>query len=85
MESIPQELLDSAQGFIAMDPPRHTKVRRLLSSAFTPKQIPRISDQIVANARRIVDDIASKGEVDFVSEVAALVPDAQHLRHARHR
>lgn len=74
MESIPQELLDAAQGFIAMDPPRHTKIRRLLSSAFTPKQISRINDQIVANARRIVDDIAGKGEVDFVTEVAALVP-----------
>lgn len=74
MESIPQELLDAAQGFIAMDPPRHTKIRRLLSSAFTPKQISRINDQIVANARRIVDDISGKGEVDFVTEVAALVP-----------
>ena len=74
MESMPQELLDSGQGFIAMDPPRHTKIRRLLSSAFTPKQIRRIDDQIQANARRIVDDIATRGEVDFVPEVAALVP-----------
>lgn len=74
MESIPQELLDAGQGFIALDPPRHTKVRRLLSSAFTPKQIARINDQIQANAKRIVDDIAGKGEVDFVTEVAALVP-----------
>ena len=74
MESIPQELLDAGQGFIAMDPPRHTKIRRLLSSAFTPKQIARINDQIQANAKRIVDDIAGKGEVDFVTDVAALVP-----------
>ena len=74
MESMPQELLDAGQGFIAMDPPRHTKIRRLLSSAFTPKQIRRIDDQIQANARRIVDDIATRGEVDFVPEVAALVP-----------
>jgi cytochrome P450 len=44
-ESMPQELLDAAQGFIAMDPPRHTKVRRLLSSAFTPKQMARIGDR----------------------------------------
>jgi len=73
-ESMPQELLDAGQGFIAMDPPRHTKVRRLLSSAFTPKQMARISDRIEANARRIVDDIAHKGEVDFVAEVSALVP-----------
>ena len=57
-ESIPPELLDAAQGFIAMDPPRHTKIRRLVASAFTPKQLARIDGQIVANARRIVDDIA---------------------------
>ena len=73
-ESIPPELLDAAQGFIAMDPPRHTKIRRLVAAAFTPKQLARIDGQIVANARRIVDDIAHKGSVDFVSEVAALVP-----------
>ena len=73
-ESIPPELLDAAQGFIAMDPPRHTKIRRLVAAAFTPKQLARIDDQIVANARRIVDDIADKGRIDFVTEVAALVP-----------
>ncbi|MDQ6838570.1 MAG: cytochrome P450 [Actinomycetota bacterium] len=74
MESIPQELLDAGQGFIAMDPPRHTKVRRLLSAAFTPKQISKINDQIRANAKRVVDDLAPKGEADFVAECAALLP-----------
>lgn len=73
-ESLPLEVLDAAQGFIAMDPPRHTKIRRLLASAFTPKQLARIDEHVVANARRIVDDIADKGRIDFVTEVAALVP-----------
>ena len=73
-ESMPQELLDAGQGFIAMDAPRHTQVRRLLSSAFTPKQMARVGDRIEANAKRIVDDIAGKGEVDFVEEVSKLVP-----------
>jgi len=73
-ESMPQELLDAGQGFIAMDPPRHTKVRRLLSSAFTPKQMARTDERIKANARRIVDDIAGKSEIDFVAEVSALLP-----------
>ena len=73
-ESFPPEMLDAAQGFIAMDPPRHTKIRRLLAAAFTPRQLARIDDHITANARRIVDDIAPKGEVDFVKEVASLVP-----------
>jgi len=73
-DSVPDELLDAAQGFIAMDPPRHTQIRRLLVSAFTPKQMKRIEDNVIANARRIVDDIAGKGEIDFVREVAMLVP-----------
>ena len=73
-ESLPQELLDTAQGFIAMDPPRHTKVRRLLTAAFTPRQIRRITEQIHANAKRIVDDLAPKGEADFVTECATLMP-----------
>jgi cytochrome P450 len=73
-ESLPPELLDAGQGFIAMDPPRHTKIRRLLTAAFTPRQMARIDERIVANARRIVYDIAGKGEIDFVAEVAALLP-----------
>ena len=73
-ESMPKEVLDAGQGFIAMDPPRHTKIRRLVASAFTPKQLARIDDHIVDNARRIVDDIAGKGQIDFVSDVSALVP-----------
>ena len=73
-ESLPLEALDAAQGFIAMDPPRHTKIRRLMAAAFTPKQLARIDEHIVANSRHIVDDIAGRGEVDFVTEVASLVP-----------
>ena len=77
-ESLPPEALDAAQGFIAMDPPRHTKIRRLMAAAFTPKQLARIDEHIVANARHIVDAAIEKGgvsgRVDFVTEVAALVP-----------
>ncbi|WP_370250657.1 cytochrome P450 [Nocardioides sp.] len=73
-DSIPAELLDAAQGFIAMDPPDHTRIRRLLVSAFTPKQMARIEADIDATVRRVVDDVAEKGSIDFVREVAMLVP-----------
>lgn len=73
-DSMPQELLDAGQGFIAMDPPRHTRIRRLLASAFTPRQMARIEERIKANARRVVDSVAGKDEIEFVSEVAALIP-----------
>ncbi|WP_293004140.1 hypothetical protein [Mycobacterium sp.] len=57
-----------------MGPPRHTKVRRLLAAAFTPKQIALIGAQIRGNATRVVDDLAPRGEADFVTECAALLP-----------
>lgn len=73
MESLPPELL-AGQSIIAMDPPRHSMMRRLISKTFTPRQMRRIEDQIRANAKMIVDDLAPKGEADFVEECAALMP-----------
>lgn len=73
-ESMPAEILEAGQGFIAMDPPRHTRVRKLLTSAFTPRQMARITDRIDANSAAIVDAIAGRGEVDLVPEVSAPVP-----------
>ena len=79
MESLPAELVEAAQSIIAMDPPRHTKLRRIVASAFTPKQMRRISDRIAANARDVVDNLVAKageggGSCDFVAECAELLP-----------
>ncbi|WP_019875158.1 cytochrome P450 [Sporichthya polymorpha] len=80
MENLPVQVIDAAQSIIAMDPPRHTGLRRLLASAFTPKQMRRIEDQIHANAARVVDNLIQKakespdGWVDFVAECASLLP-----------
>jgi cytochrome P450 len=73
-DDAPEELLEASQSFLAMDAPRHTKVRGLVRAAFTPRQVARISDQIKAHARRIVDDVAALGECDFVEAIAARLP-----------
>jgi len=57
-----------------MDRPRHTQIRRLLVSAFTPRQMARVADRIEANARRAGDDIAELGHIDAVAELAARIP-----------
>jgi len=70
----PPEALEASQSFLAMDAPRHSKLRGLVSSAFTPRQVARIEDGIRANARRIVDEAAPAGGGDFVELIAKRLP-----------
>ncbi|MGH9028792.1 MAG: cytochrome P450 [Acidimicrobiales bacterium] len=59
---------------IAMDDPRHFRLRRLVSAAFTPRMMQRLESQIRDAAARIVEDVSPLGECDFVTEVAARLP-----------
>ena len=57
-----------------MDPPKHNRYRRLVSRGFTPRMISKLVEDINQRAAKVVDDVCEKGEVEFVSEVAAQVP-----------
>jgi cytochrome P450 len=70
----PPELLEATQSFLAMDAPRHTKLRGLVSAAFTPRQVARIEEGIRANARRVVEEAAPTGGGDFVELIAKRLP-----------
>ena len=70
----PPEILEASQSFLAMDAPRHTKLRGLVSAAFTPRQVARIEEGIHLNARRIVEEAAPTGGGDFVEMVAKRLP-----------
>lgn len=70
----PPEMLEASQSFLAMDAPRHTKLRGLVSAAFTPRQVRRIEDGIRANARRVVEEAAPTGGGDFVELIAKRLP-----------
>jgi methyl-branched lipid omega-hydroxylase len=59
---------------IAMDDPRHARLRRIVSAGFTPRMLKRVEDSVQRVAARIIDDIAERGECDFVTEVAAALP-----------
>jgi cytochrome P450 len=74
MEDVPVEILEAASSFLATDAPRHTALRRLISSAFTPRRVRTIEDQIRDQARRIVDDLLAAGDCDFVEQVARRLP-----------
>ncbi|MBA4024219.1 MAG: cytochrome P450 [Gordonia sp.] len=74
-ENVPEEMLEASQSFLAMDPPRHTQIRKVVSSAFTPRQVKRIEDSIKANAHAIVGELAAAGSgADFVDLCAKELP-----------
>lgn len=71
--------IEDAQGgvelmMINMDPPRHTKLRTLVSKGFTPKMVRAMEPHVREIATSIVDGVAKKGSCDFVTEVAAELP-----------
>ncbi|HEX6357820.1 cytochrome P450 [Actinophytocola sp.] len=61
------------QMMLNQDPPRHSRLRKMLASAFTPRAIARIEDRIDERARELVDGVAADGECDF-AELAADLP-----------
>jgi cytochrome P450 len=74
LENAPEDILEAAHSILAMDAPRHARVRKVISSVFTPRRVATIEGQIRTQARRIVDDVAPRGEVDFVEEISARLP-----------
>jgi cytochrome P450 len=74
IEEVPEDLLEAAQSFLAMDAPRHAGLRRLVSVAFTPRQVAKIDEQIKAKAIQIVDDLLRHPEGDFVEQVSKQLP-----------
>ncbi len=70
----PPEMLEASQSFLAMDAPRHTKLRGLVSAAFTPRQVARIEDGIRVNAKLVIEQAATTGGGDFVELIAKRLP-----------
>ncbi|WP_207943541.1 cytochrome P450 [Actinomadura sp. KC345] len=60
--------------FLALDPPRHTRMRALVSKGFTPRRVKELGDGIRALARRHLEPALEKREFDFVSDFAGLLP-----------
>ncbi len=57
-----------------LDPPDHTKLRRIVNRGFTPSRIKELHGMLIQRSKEIVDAIARKGECDFVLDVACELP-----------
>lgn len=57
-----------------MDPPDHTRYRRLVNRGFTPRMIGRMETHIRELTTGILDRVIPRGDIDFVVDVAAELP-----------
>jgi cytochrome P450 len=70
----PDEFWDVFESMIAMDDPRHARLRRLVSRSFTPRILARAEQSIAEIATEIVERVAPLGGCDLVDEIAAALP-----------
>ena len=56
------------------DPPLHTRVRRIIAGAFTPRALADMEAPLVALVDRLLDAMAERGGADLIEDLAAAVP-----------
>jgi cytochrome P450 len=56
------------------DPPAHTRVRRLIMGALSPRAILGMEPDLIALVDRLLDAIAGKGDVNLIDDFAAAIP-----------
>jgi cytochrome P450 len=59
---------------IFMDPPDHTRYRRLVSKAFTPRRMAQLEDDIRTLCADLLDALAGRSSFDYVQDFGARVP-----------
>jgi cytochrome P450 len=66
--------LGPAEWIVFLDPPRHTKLRALVSQGFSPRVIAGLEPRIRAIATRLLEQASAAGEMDLVGDFSARLP-----------
>lgn len=67
---------NAAGSMITMDPPMHVAYRRVANPWFTARKVAELEDRIRQLTRQYLDEVAPKGECEFMTELAARLPIA---------
>ncbi|MFF6990909.1 cytochrome P450 [Streptomyces sp. NPDC010273] len=63
-------------GMLDLEPPDHTRIRRLVSKAFTPRTVEQLKPYVSQLAGELVDGLVAKGGGDLLTDVAEPLPVA---------
>ncbi|MCZ7525491.1 MAG: cytochrome P450 [Acidimicrobiia bacterium] len=74
--ALESDLVGRLPMMLEMDPPDHTRLRSIVSRAFTPRRIAALEDPIRALARDLLDRFASRGRCDLLADFSAVLPMA---------
>jgi cytochrome P450 len=74
LERIDPAYFESRPKIIFLDPPRHDRLRRLVSRAFTPRRVAALEPFVRATVGRLLDRVAREGGGDFVRDVSMPLP-----------
>ncbi|MEU8584793.1 cytochrome P450 [Streptomyces abikoensis] len=64
------------QGLLDLEPPDHTRIRRLVSQAFTPRTVEQLAPVVRRLARELVDGLLADGGGDLMTSLAEPLPVA---------
>jgi cytochrome P450 len=70
----PEDLAYTRKSMLNMDPPEHSRLRRIVSRSFTPRAVDRLRERIVERARLIVDQMID-GATDRTADFAKVAAD----------
>ncbi len=74
IQDMPAAALEYFGSFIAMDDPRHARLRGIVGRSFTPRRLEQVVDSVTRICTALVDDICEQGEVDLVETISAPFP-----------
>jgi cytochrome P450 len=75
-DNVTPDQAGSGMMMILTDPPRHSKIRQIISRRFTPRAINAYEPEVRAICDEIIDSVIERGECDFVVDVAGKLPTA---------
>jgi cytochrome P450 len=69
-----KEVFGNAERLLFADPPTHTRLRKLISRAFTPKRINDLTPRIREFTARLLDKVAERGRCELMADLAVPLP-----------